>query len=163
MPKYELMKLPYAYNALEPFFDEATMKLHHDKHHQTYVDKLNSTLDKHPELFDNKLDDLLKKLNSVPEDIKGQVKNFGGGTYNHNFFWQLLKKDVKLENGKLLGAINKDFKSFDEFKKLFSASALALFGSGWTWLVKDKSGKLSIINLPNQDCPLSQGLTRLFL
>jgi len=153
--KHELPKLGYEYNALEPYIDEMTMKIHHDKHHQTYVDKLNAALEPFAGLQKLKVDELLKKLDTVPETARTAVKNHGGGTYNHALFWPLLKKDVK-PSGKVFDAINKEFGSFDDFKKKFSDSATALFGSGWTWLVVS-GGKLEIINLPNQDNPLSQG------
>jgi len=153
--KHELKKLEFDYNALEPYMDAQTVTIHHDKHHQTYVDNLNLALEKHPELFKLKLDELLSDLNKVPEDIRLAVRNHGGGVWNHNMFWQILKKDTKL-SGKLLDAINKEFGSYDKFKELFTNSAKSLFGSGWTWLVVNK-GKLEIINLPNQDTPLSIG------
>ena len=153
--KHELPKLGYEYNALEPYIDEMTMKIHHDKHHQTYVDKLNAALEPFAGLQKLKVDELLKKLDTVPETARTAVKNHGGGTYNHALFWPLLKKDVK-PSGKVFDSINKEFGSFDDFKKKFSDSATALFGSGWTWLVVS-GGKLEIINLPNQDNPLSQG------
>ena len=153
--KHELMKLPYAYNALEPYIDEATMKLHHDKHHQTYVDKLNAALEPYTGLQKLKVDELLKTLDKVPEAGRTAVKNHGGGVYNHALFWPMLKKDVK-PKGKILEAITKEFGSFDAFKEKFTASANAMFGSGWTWLVVNGK-KLEIINLPNQDSPLSQG------
>ncbi len=153
--KHVLPALPYAYNALEPYMDEATVRLHHDKHHQTYVDNLNLALDKHPELYKLELGALLANLNVVPEDIRLQVKNHGGGVLNHNFFWTILKKDTK-PSGKLLDAINKEFGGYEKFKEAFTNSAKGLFGSGWTWLVLNK-GKLEIINLPNQDNSLSVG------
>jgi len=155
--KHELPKLPYAYNALEPYMDEATVKLHHDKHHQTYVDNLNLALDKHPELYVIELGKLLTDLNKVPEDIRVQVRNHGGGVWNHNMFWEILKKDVKVPK-EMLDAINKDLGGMDKFKEEFKKAALGQFGSGWAWLVVNK-GKLEIIKLPNQDSPLSIGLT----
>lgn len=157
--KHELMKLEYDYDALEPYMDEATIILHHDKHHQTYVDNLNLALDKHPELYKLKIDDLLKDLNKVPEDIRLQVRNHGGGVWNHNMFWKLLKKDVKMP--KEIGeAITKDLGGFDKFKEEFKKAALGQFGSGWAWLVLNK-GKLEIMKMPNQDNPMSEGKTPL--
>jgi len=153
--KHELPKLGYEYNALEPYIDEQTMKIHHDKHHQTYVDKLNAALEPYAGLQKLKVEELLKKLDAVPEVARNAVKNHGGGTYNHALFWPMLKKDVK-PTGKILEAINKEFGSFEDFKKKFSDSANTVFGSGWTWLVVS-GGKLEIINLPNQDSPLSSG------
>ena len=153
--KHELVKLGYEYNALEPYIDEATMRIHHDKHHQTYVDKLNAALEKYPELQKKKVEELLKDISKIPEEGRAAIKNHGGGTYNHALFWPLLKKDLK-PSGKVLEAINKDFGSFEDFKKKFSDSAAGLFGSGWTWLVVS-GDKLEIINLSNQDNPLSVG------
>ncbi|MEK6936652.1 MAG: superoxide dismutase [Nanoarchaeota archaeon] len=152
---YVLEPLPYAYNALEPYFDEQTMKLHHDKHHQTYVDKLNTALQNFPDLQNKKVEDLLKDLNSIPETIRTAVRNHGGGHFNHSFWWPMLKKDVQV-SGDVLKAINSSFGNFDEFKKKFTDSALGLFGSGWTWLVLN-NGKLEIMNTANQDCPISLG------
>lgn len=152
---FELKSLPYAYNSLEPFIDETTMKIHHDKHHQTYTDKLNEALKDYPDLQKKKAEELLKNLNSVPEKIRQAVINHGGGYVNHNFFWEILKKDVKL-SGEVEKAIIKKFGSFDKFKEEFSKSAVGLFGSGWCWLVTNK-GELEIITTPNQNSPLSIG------
>jgi Fe-Mn family superoxide dismutase len=157
MDKHELMKLPYAYDALEPYMDEATMKLHHDRHHQTYVDNLNLALEKHPELFSIKVEELLSDLNKVPEDIRLQVRNHGGGVVNHNMFWKILKKDVKVPH-EIESAIAKDLGGMDKFKEEFKKAALGQFGSGWAWLVVNK-GKLEIMKLSNQDSPLSEGKT----
>jgi Fe-Mn family superoxide dismutase len=153
--KHELMNLPYAYNALEPYMDEATMHLHHDKHHQAYVDNLNLALEKHPELFKMKIEELLGDLSKVPEDIRVAVRNHGGGVWNHNMFWAVLKKDVK-PSDKMLDVLNKDLGGMDKFKEEFKKAALGQFGSGWAWLVVNK-GKLEIMKLPNQDSPLSEG------
>ena len=149
------MKLPYAYNALEPYIDEATMKIHHDKHHQTYVDKLNAALEPYAGLQKLKVEELLKDLNKIPEAGRTAIKNHGGGVLNHNMFWNIMKKDVPITKT-MSEAINKDFGNFDNFKKQFIDSALKLFGSGWTWLVLSNE-KLEIINLPNQDSPISIG------
>lgn len=155
---FELKPLPYAYNALEPFIDEQTMKIHHDKHHQTYTDKLNDALKDYPELQKKKAEDLLKNLNSVPEKIRQAVTNHGGGYVNHNFFWEVLKKDVKI-SGEIEKAISNKFGSFETFKEQFSASATTVFGSGWAWLVVDSKGNLEIIQTKNQESPLSLGKT----
>ena len=155
--KHELPKLPYSYNALEPFFDEQTMVLHHTKHHQTYIDKLNAALEKYPDLQNKSVENLLKDLNKIPEDIRTAVKNHGGGHFNHSFWWPMLKKNPNgMPAKEISNAINSTFGSFEKFKEQFSNSALALFGSGWTWLVLNDK-KLEITNLPNQDCPISQG------
>jgi len=153
--KHILPTLPYAYNALEPFIDEATMKIHHTKHHQTYIDKLNAALEAYPRLQEKKVEDLLKDLKSIPEIIQKPVRNHGGGHFNHSFFWLTLKKDVKLK-GDIQKAIEKKFGSVDKFKEEFSNAALNLFGSGWAWLVVNK-GQLEITSTLNQDCPLSEG------
>ena len=154
--KHELPKLTYSYNALEPYFDEQTMILHHTKHHQTYVDKLNAALEKYPNLQNKKVEELLKDLNKIPEDIRTAIRNHGGGHFNHSFWWPMLMKNP---NGRPIKEISRmidsTFSSFEKFKEQFTNSALSLFGSGWTWLVVNK-GKLEIINLPNQDCPISQ-------
>lgn len=154
---FQLAPLPYAYNSLEPFIDEMTMKIHHDKHHQTYTDKLNDALKDHPELQKKKAEDLLKDTNKVPEKIRQAIINHGGGYVNHNFFWSILKKDVKL-SGEIEKAIAKKFGSFETFKEQFSSSATTLFGSGWAWLVLNK-GELEIIQTKNQDSPISLGKT----
>jgi Fe-Mn family superoxide dismutase len=159
--KHELPKLPFAFDAMEPFLDAKTMEIHYTKHHQTYVDKLNAALEKHPELQNKPVEELLKHPNNIPDDIKTAVKNFGGGHANHTFYWSILAKDKK-PNKTILDAINKDFSSFDKFKEQFTASATTLFGSGWTWLVKNKD-KLEIINTQNQESPLAQGKTPLLV
>lgn len=155
---FEVPKLPYDYNALEPHIDEATMKIHHDKHHQAYVDKLNAAVAGKAE--ENKtVEELLKNLNQVPEDIRGAVRNHGGGHFNHSLFWEIMGPNAGGKpEGALATAIDTAFGSFDSFKEKFSAAAVGQFGSGWAWLVLN-AGKLEIIALPNQDSPLSQGKT----
>lgn len=151
--KYELPKLPYAYDALEPFIDAKTMEIHHTKHHQTYVDKLNDALQKHPELFKKKLSELFThNLQAVPIDISTAVRNHGGGHFNHSLFWEILGKNHKI-SPKLEKEIVKNFGSIDEFKQKFTDTALARFGSGWAWLVSH-NGKLEIMSTANQDSPL---------
>jgi len=154
---HTLPSLEYDYNALEPFIDAETMEIHHTKHHQTYVDKLNAALEGQEELASLEVDQLVSNLSQVPENIRSAVRNHGGGHANHSFFWPLLKKDVALD-GALREAIIKDFKSVEQFKAEFSQKAGLLFGSGWTWLITDK-GKLSVMTTPNQDSPLSSGKT----
>jgi Fe-Mn family superoxide dismutase len=155
---YELPKLPYAYDALEPWIDAVTMELHHAKHHAAYVAKLNEALAKHPEMAARPLEDLLADLGTVPEDIRTAVRNHGGGHWNHSLFWTLLRsgKEGNTPSGPLAEKLTAGFGSFEEFKKQFSAAALSLFGSGWVWLV-EKNGKLEIMTTPNQDTPLSSG------
>ena len=152
---HKLPKLPYEYDSLEPYFDKETMLLHHTKHHQTYIDKLNAALEKHPHLQERELDEMLKVLSSVPEDIRMAVRNHGGGHYNHSIWWPMLKKNVKF-SGDVAKAIEKTFGSYEEFKKKFTEVALARFGSGWVWLVVDKK-KLEITSTANQDSPITEG------
>lgn len=152
---YKLPELPYEYDALEPYIDKETMKIHHSKHHQTYVDKLNAALKDHSNLETSNVEELVIKLNSVPTEIRTAVRNHGGGHANHTFFWGILKKDVTM-GGDVVDAINSTFGSFDNFKEKFSATAASVFGSGWAWLV-DNNGTLEIIGTPNQDSPLTDG------
>lgn len=154
--KYELTPLPYAYNALEPNIDEATLKVHHDKHVQTYTDKLNKALEDHKELQDQPLDKILKNLDSVPEAIRTAVRNNGGGVYNHDLYFSLMTPNAKpAPTGELSKAIEKKFDSFDNFKSEFKQAAADVFGSGYAWLVIDEKGNLSIAKTANQDCVLS--------
>lgn len=156
---FELPKLPYAVDALEPHIDAQTMTIHHGKHHQTYVTNINGAIEKHPELAAKSLEDLLKDLNAVPEDIRMVVRNHGGGTYNHNLFWEVMAPNAGgAPKGDLAKAIDASFKSFDAFKEEFTKSATTRFGSGWAWLVKKGSG-LAVVSTANQDNPLSDGLT----
>lgn len=155
---YELPPLPYDYAALEPTIDETTMKLHHDKHHQTYVTNLNGAVEKHPDLGKKTPEELLKDLASVPEEVRTVVRNNGGGHVNHTMFWQLMKPQGGGEpTGPISEQIQVDFGTFDAFKKQFNEAAAKQFGSGWGWLVY-RGGKLEIITTPNQDSPLMQGL-----
>jgi Fe-Mn family superoxide dismutase len=152
--------LPYDYNALEAAIDEATMKLHHDKHHQAYVDKLNGALEKHPELAEKSPEDLIRDLNAIPEDIRGAVRNHGGGHVNHTMFWEIMGPNGGGEpTGAVGDAIKQAFGDFETFKKQFNEAGVNRFGSGWVWLVKDSSGALKIVSTPNQDNPLSEGQT----
>ncbi len=151
---HKLPELGYKYDALEPFFDARTMEIHHTKHHQTYVDKLNAALEGHAELQKLDVDELLRNFNKVPDAIKVAVKNHGGGHANHSFWWPMLKKDV-LAKGEVVDAIHERFESLEKFKEQFTASATTLFGSGWAWLVVDGS-ELKIMQTPNQDSPLMQ-------
>ncbi|HEX2992873.1 MAG TPA: superoxide dismutase [Anaerolineales bacterium] len=156
---FELPKLPYAADALEPYIDAQTMTLHHDKHHQTYVTNLNGAIEKHPELADKSLEDLLMDLNAVPEDIRMVVRNHGGGTWNHSMFWEIMGPNAGgAPSGELAQAVDSAFGSFDSFKADFEKAANGRFGSGWAWLVKKGSG-LAIVSTANQDNPLSDGMT----
>ncbi len=153
---FELPKLSYAYDALEPFIDARTMEIHHTKHHQAYINNLNAALAKHPDLKVTNMDDLkalLQDLDRVPEDIRGAVRNNGGGHFNHDLFFNILKKnDGKLPTGNLLDALNRDFGSFEAFQVEFANAAKTRFGSGWAWLVK-VGDKLVVTSTPNQDIP----------
>ena len=154
---FELAPLPYAYDALEPFIDTQTMTIHHDKHHAAYVTNLNAALEKHPELGSWSLDDLVSKLNTVPEDIRTAVRNHGGGHYNHAMFWQIMAPKAGGEpKGALAKAIDADFGSFANFKAEFEKAAMGRFGSGWAWLVV-KGDKLAVVSTANQDNPLTDG------
>jgi Fe-Mn family superoxide dismutase len=158
---FQLMPLPYEYDALEPFVDKLTMQIHHDKHHATYVTNLNAALEKHPELVEKSLEALLSDLNAVPDDIRMAVRNHGGGVWNHNLYWEIMGPKAGGEpEGNLAKAIQAEFGTFADFKAQFEKAALGRFGSGWAWLVK-KGGKLSIISTANQDNPMSEGMTPL--
>ena len=154
---FKLPPLGYDYDALEPHIDAETMKLHHDKHHATYVSKLNEAIAQAPDLGKKSVEDILKDLASVPEAIRTAVRNHGGGHANHTLFWQSLKKNEGGKpSGELAKAIEKTFTSLDKFHEDFAAAAMKVFGSGWAWLVL-REGKLAIEGLPNQDSPLSTG------
>jgi Fe-Mn family superoxide dismutase len=156
---FELPKLPYAVDALEPYIDAQTMTIHHDKHHQAYITNLNGALEKHPELASKSLEDLLMDLNSVPEDVRGVVRNHGGGTWNHSMFWEIMAPNAGgAPSGELAKAIDTAFGSFDAFRTEFEKAANTRFGSGWAWLVKKGSG-LAVISTANQDNPLSDDMT----
>jgi Fe-Mn family superoxide dismutase len=153
---FTLPPLPYPYDALEPHIDEATMKLHHGKHHQAYVDKLNAAIAA-SEWESKSLDEIMVSLDKVPDKIKAAVRNNGGGHYNHSLFWQWMSPTGGGEpTGKVAEAINSKFGSFAKFKEEFEAAGMSRFGSGWVWLIQD-GGELSITTTPYQDCPVSEG------
>ncbi len=155
---HELPTLTYAYNALEPHIDEQTMQIHHTKHHQTYVTKLNGALEGHPELASKSVDELIADLDSVPENIRTAVRNNGGGHSNHTMFWQVMGPNGGgVPTGNVANAIDGSFGSFETFKEKFSAAGAGRFGSGWVWLVNN-SGVLSIESSPNQDSPIMRGM-----
>lgn len=156
---HELPELGYAYNSLEPFIDEQTMKIHHDKHHKAYLDKFLKAIENYPELQDKPIEEILININNVSEQIRQAVINNGGGYFHHSFFWKILKKDIKFNESSDIGSeIIKKFESFENFKEQFSNSSVTLFGSGWTWLVFDKQTRgIEIIQTKNQDSPLSIG------
>ena len=156
---HTLPALPYDFGALEPHIDTQTMQIHHGKHHQAYVNNLNAALDKHPELHQKSLDQLLQNLNSVPEAIRGAVRNNGGGHSNHSLFWTLMSpKGGGEPSGALADAITKTFGDFAKFKEQFAAAGTGRFGSGWAWLIAS-DGKLEITSTPNQDTPVMEGRT----
>ena len=157
---HTLPTLPYGNNALEPHIDAQTMQIHHGKHHQAYVTNLNAALDKHPELHSKSLDDLVRGVASVPEDIRTAVRNNGGGHWNHSLFWKLMAPGASSAGGAPTGdvaaKIDASFGSFDKFKEQFQAAGMGRFGSGWAWLI-DSGAKLDIVSTPNQDNPLMDG------
>lgn len=156
---FELPKLPYAEDALEPYIDAQTMNIHHTKHHQAYINNLNAAIEKHPELAGKSLEDLLSDLNAVPEDIRTAVRNNGGGTWNHNLFWEIMgPKTGSSPSGELTKTLEAAFGSFDAFKEEFAKAATTRFGSGWAWLVK-QGDSLAVVSTANQDTPVSDGAT----
>ncbi|HLD24508.1 MAG TPA: superoxide dismutase [Patescibacteria group bacterium] len=154
---FTLPDLPYAYNALEPYIDERTMQIHHDKHHAAYVKNVNDALTGQDELASLPIEDLIADLLKVPEAVRTKVRNNGGGHYNHSLFWEVMAPNPdgapRLAQGDLASAITQSFGSFEKFTEVFSSAGLNRFGSGWVWLVTDK-GKLTIVDTPNQDNPL---------
>jgi Fe-Mn family superoxide dismutase len=157
---YSVPPLPYAYDALEPHIDKLTMEIHHDKHHQAYVDKVNAALAGTP-LENAAIEDVLKDLGQVPEDKRGAVRNNGGGHYNHSLFWESMGPDGGgAPEGALAQAIDSAFGSFSDFQAKLKEAGVNQFGSGWSWLVKDGSG-LAVVGTPNQDNPISAGKTPL--
>jgi Fe-Mn family superoxide dismutase len=155
---FKLPPLPYAYDALEPHIDKATMQFHHDKHHAAYVRNLNNAIKKYPQLKEMSAEDLIRNLDSVPEDIRTTVRNNGGGHINHSMFWEIMSPDGGGEpKGAIAKAIQTNFGSVEAFKKAFNEAGSKQFGSGWAWLVLDKDGKLQVMNTPNQDSPLLMG------
>lgn len=159
---YKLPDLPYAYDALEPHIDEETMKLHHDKHHNTYVEGVNKAIEGHEDLQNLSIEELVAKLDEVPEDIRTAVRNSGGGHANHSLFWEIMSPNGGGEpTGELGDAITDAFGSFDDFKSEIKTAGTGQFGSGWAWLVVD-NGDLKVVNTPNQDSPLTDGKTPIF-
>jgi len=159
MSKHVLPDLPYAFDALEPYIDAQTMEIHHDKHHAAYVANLNAALDKHPNLFEVSVEDLLSDLSAIPEEIRTAVRNNGGGHANHSFFWPLMSGNGGGDPvGELANGIHTTFGSFDAFKEEFGTAAKTRFGSGWAWLSLTEGGGLKVTSTPNQDTPISEGL-----
>ncbi len=164
MAYYELPPLPYPYNALEPYIDETTLHVHHDKHHAAYVNNLNAAVEKHPDVGKKSLEELLRNLNAVPEDIRTAVRRNGGQTYNHTMYWQVMGPNAGgPPKGAVADAINKAFGDFETFKTKFSQAAVGQFGSGWAWLLRDGSGNIAIEAMPNEGCPLMEGKSPLLV
>lgn len=161
---FTLLPLPYDYNALEPHIDEETMRLHHQKHHQGYVNKANQALEDHPVWLEKTPEDVLRQLSHVPQEVRTAVQNHVGGVSNHNFFWESMSpQGGGTPQGDLLKALEKEFGSFENFKKEFSLAAASVFGSGWAWLVSDADKNVKIVATSNQDSPLSQGTDKILL
>ena len=157
---FELPPLPNPLDALEPHIDAQTMEIHHSGHHQTYINNLNAAIEKHPEWQGRDLEEILRDIDSVPEDIRTAVRNNGGGHSNHTLFWEIMGPNAGGEpQGELAQAIQQAFGGFQEFKQQLSQKAIGQFGSGWGWLVVGSGGELQVISTPNQDNPLMQGLT----
>jgi Fe-Mn family superoxide dismutase len=157
---YELPTLPYPYDALEPYIDARTMEIHHGKHHQAYVNNANKALEGHPNLAAKPIDQVLREIDRVPENIRQAVINNGGGVWNHSFFWQVMgPRKGGTPKGALNDALINTFGPFDKFKETFSSAAATRFGSGWAWLCCDEKGKLHVESTANQDSPISKGHT----
>ncbi|PKL36363.1 superoxide dismutase [Candidatus Peregrinibacteria bacterium HGW-Peregrinibacteria-1] len=156
---HQLPQLPYSYDALEPHIDARTMEIHHTKHHQGYIDKLNAALENTPELQSKSLEELLKNLQTIPENIRTAVRNNGGGHHNHSLFWKILSPTPTTPSPELKTEIETTFGSFEKFQEEFNAAAATRFGSGWAWLSLDSNRKLVITSTANQDTPLSENLT----
>jgi len=157
---FKLPELGYAYDALEPHIDARTMEIHHSKHHAAYVNNLNAALEKHADQQKRELTDLLSNLDSVPEDIRTAVRNNGGGHINHTFFWKIMAPGGSNQpTGDLAKAIDQKFGSFDALKEAINKAGAGRFGSGWAWLIRDKSGDLAVTSTPNQDSPIMTGET----
>lgn len=156
---FELAPLPYAYDALEPYIDAETMRVHHDKHHAAYVNNLNAALAAYPEYQQWSLQKLVTSYDQLPADIAQKVRNNAGGDTNHTFFWQLMSPSGGgLPHDKMLAAIKKEFQTFEAFQAQFNSAAQSVFGSGWAWLCRDTQGRLRVTTTPNQDSPLKEGM-----
>lgn len=155
---FELSPLPYNYDALEPYIDTQTMQLHHDMHHQTYVNNLNTAVGKYSDLQSKSPEDLVRELNSIPEDIRAAVRNSGGGHVNHTMFWQIMAPNAGGEpTGAIADVISENFGDFETFKQRFNDAGAKQFGSGWVWLIRNSDGKYEITSSPNQDSPITGG------
>jgi Fe-Mn family superoxide dismutase len=159
---FTLPKLNFEYSDLEPTIDAQTMEIHHTKHHQGYINKLNAALEEHPELLKKEINEILLNFKNLPDEIKKAVRNNGGGHSNHSLFWSILSPQKTEPSGALLQAINDTFGSFETFKNQFEEATAAQFGSGWGWLVKTENNDLKIVTTPNQDSPLMDNQTPIF-
>ncbi len=160
---FKLPELNYSYEALEPHIDKRTMEIHHTKHHQAYIDKLNQALEKYPEFQNMEIEEILKSLDKLPEDIRTAVRNNGGGHYNHDLFWKIMSPDSeKKPVGELAEKINEKFGDFESFKAKFKEAGIGRFGSGWSWLVLSEDKRIDIVSTPNQDNPMSEGKEVIF-
>ena len=160
---FKLPELNYSYDALEPHIDKQTMEIHHTKHHQAYVDKLNQALEKYPEFQNMEIEEILKSLDKLPEDIKAAVRNNGGGHYNHDLFWKIMSPDGERKPvGELAKKIDEKFGDFESFKAKFKDDSVGRFGSGWGWLVLNSDNSIDIVSTPNQDNPISEGKKVIF-
>ena len=160
---FKLPELNYSYEALEPHIDKRTMEIHHTKHHQAYIDKLNQALEKYPEFQNMEIEEILKSLDKLPEDIRTAVRNNGGGHYNHDLFWKIMSPDSeKKPVGELAEKINEKFGDFESFKAKFKEAGIGRFGSGWSWLVLSEDKSIDIVSTPNQDNPMSEGKEVIF-
>jgi Fe-Mn family superoxide dismutase len=156
---FQMLALPYAYDALEPYIDAKTVELHYSKHHQTYLNNLNGALEKHPQLGRLTIEQILSDLDKVPEDVRMVVRNNGGGYYNHNIYWAIMGPNQGgAPRGPLGEALHSTFGSFDSFKEQLEKAGMGRFGSGWAWLSKKQDGSLIVHSTPNQDTPLAEGL-----
>ncbi len=156
---FTLPQLPYSYDALEPHIDARTMEIHHTKHHQAYIDKLNAALESAPEWASKTIEAIITHINELPESIQTAVRNNGGGHYNHSLFWESLSPNKTEASGELMDAIVAQFGSFEKFQEEFNAAAASRFGSGWAWLVVHADGALKIVSTPNQDNPIMDVMT----
>ena len=160
---FKLPELNYSYDALEPHIDKQTMEIHHTKHHQAYVDKLNQALEKYPEFQNMEIEEILKSLDKLPEDIKAAVRNNGGGHYNHDLFWKIMSPDGERKPvGELAKKIDEKFGDFESFKAKFKDASVGRLGSGWGWLVLNSDNSIDIVSTPNQDNPISEGKKDIF-
>ncbi len=158
---FTLPELKYQYTELEPHIDATTMEIHHTKHHQAYITKLNEAIDKHPELANKTIEELLRDVDTTPEDIQAAIKNHGGGHHNHSLFWNVIGPKETQPSDVFQSKISSQFESYEKFKSEFTENALSRFGSGWSWLVKTSVGDLKLYSLPNQDSPITLGDTPL--